>query len=413
MRASELLRLDDLEFLRAVAQRYPEMYHLIGKAEATPEGNPILKESAWTYQVFPHTDVEPTAIEAERTLVSLLCFKWVLTNQYEKFTGVQEAKVRLTRASFAALHGYTERVAARTEETLEFCLYSIACNDLGKTQFCITEHGKRIKLSAADHDLLLFELLQQAPDLFPAFRKRLTPALQEIYIKGLGANLNLGQMVQGENFACNLLAMQALDPNSRELRLVCELFDFAGILGHVNASGSLIMTEENYVAYSKAIVELMTEPKEYAYQRYIIQRGALVGIDVTTPQGFAKARLATLARAFTPDIGAMIQVVWDTLSLDTQTLLTRELNITGCDGERGILLYYAPAVIANATKGHGGDFTAGLSYALHVLADVYRATRATACPGDGVITVNVSALAKEALQVSEEVSKCRMTAACH
>jgi len=38
MQAGQLLALDDLEFLCAIAQGYPEMYHIIGKSEATPEG---------------------------------------------------------------------------------------------------------------------------------------------------------------------------------------------------------------------------------------------------------------------------------------------------------------------------------------------------------------------------------------
>lgn len=401
MKPSDLLALSDIDFLTAVVKRYPEAEYLAGKAESSPEGNPVLKKEALAYKVFDSgVTVDPTAIEADRTFLGLLTLKWVLTDQYEQFTSLQSnPQIKLSRQSFDALRDYTQNIL-QSEEDLEFCLYSLTCNDLGKTLFLVEEHKKIIGQAAEDHDLLLHTLVQKTPDLFPAFQALLTPTQQESYVRGLGANLNLGQFVQGENLPANLAGMQAIDAKSRELRLVCELYDFAGVTGHVNPNGSIVMNEENYLAFSSAIKELTTEPQNQSYNRYIAHRGELVGLAPSTPEGFAMARLATLSRAFKPEQGAAIRNAWSKLDDEERRNLTRELNETGLDGRKAILVYYAPAVIGNAIKATG-DYAAGLEYSMNVLNQVYAEARTTAPnqQGNGVITVNVNHLARQALQI--------------
>ena len=66
------LALDDIEFLREIVIRYPEAEMLAGPAEASPEGNQDLKDTAIAYQVFDETTpVHQTAIEADRTFLGL------------------------------------------------------------------------------------------------------------------------------------------------------------------------------------------------------------------------------------------------------------------------------------------------------------------------------------------------------
>lgn len=401
IRPSELLKLEDLAFLRQLAKRYPETAYLAGPAEASPEGNQSLKPDALVHKVFDaDIKIDPTAIEADRTFLGLLTLKWVLNGDYDQFTALQtNPATRLSRDSFDKLRAYTQRIAG-TEENLEFCLYSLACNDLGKTLFATTQYRDLKGRDAADHDLLLYELVSTRPALFPAFQTLLTPTQQQSYIKGLGANLNLGQFVQGENLSVNLAGMQAIDAQSRELRLVCELFDFAGVTGHVNAGGSLVMTEENYIAFSTAIAELTAEPLDLAYQRYIERRAHLVGLDPQTPEGFAMGRIAALSRAFNTSQGDSIRKVWDTLPDEKRRMLISEFNETGTNGHKGVLVYYAPAVIANAVKATG-DFSAGLKHALGVFADVFERARADSPDqqGNGVITVNVADKARMAAQL--------------
>lgn len=399
--AGALLALDDIAFLREILRRYPEMLCLAGPAEASPEGTPRLKPGALAYQVFPAgIAVDPAAIEADRTFVGLLALKWVLAGEEARFTAAQPAPEKLTAASFAKLRDYTQGVVAGDED-LEFCLYSIACNDLGKTAVMAKHHREGTGGAAEDHDQLLTTLVARAPNLFPALRRRLTPQQQQSYLAGLQANFNLGQFVQGENLPAQLVALQALDAKSRALRLLCEVFDFAGAAGHVEPRGSLTMTENNYRAFAGAIEALSRRPALEAYQQYIAQRGALADIDATTPVGFALARLAALARAFDAAAGADIKAGFAALPADMRAVLVRGLNATGLDGDTGVIIYYAPALVANA-QAATGSLRAALGHALPLLAAAYAEGDRADAGATSTITISVADAARQALTLKQK-----------
>ncbi len=387
---SQMLPLDDVSFLRAILARYPETALLAGAAETSPEGNPKLKPEAFSYKVFKGTNVDETAVEAERTFLGLLLFKAAVNGDKSFFPALSEPSFQAFRA-FTAAH-------AGTDEDKEFLLYSLACNDLGKTQALIDEDVARKGRKARDHDRLMAELVREKPALFPGLR-RLSREQQEDYRAGLDANFNLGQMVQGENLPADLTGIQAVGEKARNLRLLAELYDFAGATGHVRNDASILLTEDNLFAYQAAATELMREPKTQAYQRYIAHRADKGGISADDPDAFVLGRIAALSRSFTVPHGDIIKSVWRGLPDHSRAVLRDELAQAGSSEKPGILLYYAPAVIANAVKS-SGDLAHGLKVSLLAFADAFRTARAgmdsrNACP---VLTVNMAETARRAAQ---------------
>jgi hypothetical protein len=111
-----------------------------------------------------------------------------------------------------------------------------------------------------------------------------------------------------------------------------------------------------------------------------------------------------------PAQGQQILKVWkELLSPTARDTLSQEMIITGMmeEGEgkkqKGILIYYYPAVIANAIKLKRGNFSEGLLYALERIALVFQETRSGITEKqqneneneNGVVIVNVSKLAKD------------------
>ena len=398
--AKELIELDKIEFLKALVAKYPETKLLAGAAQASPEGNQKLKEEALAYKVFDKSvEINPTAIEADRTFLGLLVFKAGILKSV--MTGDREMFPNLSDNGFKKLQEFTNSIV-KTEEDLELCLYALACNDLGKTQKLVDEHYALTGNKDADHDQVLYTLTKLNPERFEGFCK-LSPEQQNLYLEGLGADLNLGQYVQGENLPYNLEGMQKISQKGRDLRLIAELYDFAGVTGHINPNVSLVMNDDNLMAFTTAIKELMTEPQEFAYQRYIARRGQKAGIDSNTPCGYAQSRVAAMARVFTKEKGQVIKDVWAKLPDNTKKILEDELNETGQGKRKAILIYYAPAVIANAVQS-SKDFNKGLERGLKALAKVFDDTRKQQNNdnGRGVISINVSSLAKSML-VAEQV----------
>jgi hypothetical protein len=378
---SKLLKLaDSISFLKAVCQRYPETLYLLGEATASPEGNQTLKSDALAYQVFPDQAIATTAIEFDRTAMGLLCFRAVLNNDPSLFPSLSEA-------SFKRLCDFTRQVVD-DEAAVEFILYSLACNDLGKTAALACQGN------GGDHDQILFDLVSRRSDLFPGMTEHLSLEQITLYAAGLGANLNLGQYVQGENLPWNLQDMQQIDEKARNLRLLAELYDFSGATGHINHTRSLVMNDENAWAFMAAIQQLMTDPLDKAYERYVELRAQRVGLG-DHPDAYALGRLAAMARVFTVEQGGQVLKAWTGLA--DKDALRNGLAATGVDGSKGVLVYYAPALIANTLKAAGHE--AGLPIALSILAAIYEreASLHHDYTGDGVITVDVNQMAKDCL----------------
>lgn len=346
--------------------------------------------------------MDPTAVEADRTFFGLILFKAVYNNDKSYFPN-------LSNENFAQLHQKTHSLVQNNDD-LEFVLYSLACNDLGKTQEFIDHNIRLSGKKAEDHDQLLTQVVMADPNLFPGMQSHLSAEQQRMYVDGLAANLNLGQFAQAENLPYNLIGMQNIPAKSRDLRLLTEIYDFAGVTGHINHNISMVMNDNNFYSYFKCSTELMKEPLDQAYFRYVADRGFKAGIiendDPRSVMGeenktnLALSRLVCLSRSFEPSQGNMIKEVWNDLSPNKRAILENELAETGLNGKKGILMYYSPALIANAIIGKDKDFKEGLKCALEHMSNTYKQCRINnrSNSENGFITENVSEaanLAKE------------------
>jgi hypothetical protein len=374
---------------------------MAGPAEASPEGNPELKPGSIVQEIFGEK-CHSTAIEAERTFVGFYLFQAVLSGDASKFPSfsVEDFKC-LQDFTFKILEKDTEHY----ESYKEIIIYSLLCNDLGKTQFLVDKNIEYQGRKSDDHDLLLLELVRSHPELFPGLQT-LSITQQHHYKEGLEYYFNVGQLIQGENLPYNLSAVpKTISQKSKELRLLEEFFDMAGATGHINSSISLVVNKANYATFLKGI-EIVLENREddplAIYQKYLFYRAELVGLQ-QEKDWYILGRLASLSRAMDPAQGQEILKVWnELLSSTARATLSQEMIITGLEEKRGILIYYFPAVIANAIKWKKGNLMEGLLYALENITPVFQVTRRGMTvitqqenENNGVVIVNVSKLAKD------------------
>jgi hypothetical protein len=386
---------DYIAFVKEIWRKYPEVKYLAGSAEATPEGSPTLSSNALAYKVFEDITVDSTAIEADRTFLGLILFQAVLDNDSSKFPHLSSEK-------FHQLRKFTFEILEDNEQFKELVFYSLACNDLGKTQALVDIDTQTMGRKADDHDQLLAEVVAHNPTLFPGLQS-LQSHIQEMYEEGLGYNFNLGQMVQGENLPYNLFTVGEIPSKSKALRLLAELYDFAGVTGHFNWKTSLVMNDSNFDLFHEAIHILLKRESQVCeqdastvYTTYFRYRADLIGF-AEHPLFYVFGRLAALSRTVTAADGELILAVWNSLSFEQQSILLSEMTVEGFN-KKGILIYYFPAVIANSIKA-SKDFSKGLKYALEVVASVYHTTRKNlnddhVTNQSGVHTQNVSELAR-------------------
>ena len=409
-----LLQAEDITFLKTILNKYPEIqYTVLGNKTTASAGKNKISPNSLAYQVF-ETDNLADTIEFDRAAVGLLCLKYVLANDYEAFTACQNPQIKLSHQSFEALQNFTKQVI-QTPEDLEIAIYSIMCNDLGKTYTLINAYQKLKNHTDADHDTIYATLLNEKPELFSGFQN-LTQTQQTIILEGLNTTFNLGQFAQGENTPADLPKIQSISKKVRDLYILHAFYDVAGAAGHIKHNGSLVMSEPVYYGYDLAIKSLMREPFSDSYNRYISIRGELVGVDSKTQKGFALSRLAALSRCFVKDDGELLTEVWHNLPNNVQHILQKELNATGLNNTSAILIYYAPAFIDNTKKYYLSKLPVDANpiekrkalykaykSAFISLAQIYTATRIAVKRQQltGVITVDINDIAKQALQNAE------------
>ncbi len=388
--------LSDHEFIALINDAYPEMARLTEPVKASPESKMISNEHSPSMKLFSKQH-----IEYDRTAVGILALKWVLSNDYDQFVKCQPEQRRLKRESFDALRTATFKLVEKG--LLATLVTSLAINDLGKVISFVTSVENLVGAKEVDHDNVLLTALQKFPELVPSFGK-LKVTDQEMIIKGMSAQFNLGQFVQAENLPANLKGLRNLNPDELHFHTLHILFDVAGAQGHVKSQGSLVLSEPTYQFFTMAgkalemIPSLVDDQSLIAiYNKYLRVRCATLyaNFPIITSRDHAIARLACMRRCETLDQFKQVQEVFARLPDDIQELFISELNKTGIT-DHGILLYYAPAVLTNACAAFKQNPSEGLTLGLHSLADILYQARANLKPTKtGVCTIDCAVLAEK------------------
>lgn len=363
-------------------------------------------------EVFGSTDGAAGDKERMRTEMSLLCLYWFMNEDYASFTECQKPFENntgpyrtLSRLKFHMVCRNFRNLLS-TPDLVHAMLVTMAIHDLGKCLwFADAVRGVTNHLTN-DHDVIIHEALLHCPHLLPSFQS-LSAENKKLIRDAWETGLNTGQFMRGECLPYNLVKAREKrreNPQCVGFFFCHELLDFAGIKGHIEQRGSATSTEFYMKHFNDAWEALSTRDNAIeAYEQYLHDRGPCFDIDDHDRQRAAQ-RLICLAgldgyfHIFVNDITEII--------LQKSPYLIEELNVTGLNGKKGILINNAAQFLENMM-----DFLdpyQGLNYGLKIFEKVYIKARELEenTPGNGVITVDVQPLCEAALkqQVSYEVA---------
>lgn len=388
---------DPVEVIKMSLVQYPEFAWLTGKVNATPEG----KTSAEKGQSLSEQIFGEKHIEFDRTATGILLIKWILEGNYDAFTKPQSGAAKMTRENFNELRAYTRSILKNPEDIDAMITYMVI-NDLGKIKSIVSEIEKRAGIQDVDHDNLLLIALERHPDLSPSFA-RLNAATQQKMIRGLKPKFNIGQFIQGENLPASLSGLKGLDKESLDFYLLHAIADIGGAAGHVNWQGSIVMTNPTYEGFKagvKAIEGLATGRSEIdVYNAFLEAKGRPFNLNIASNEDRAIARLIAMLRIADMPGFSRLKTVFDSLPTNAKAILTKELNVNGVNDGFGTLLYYSPALLANAlggAKNSNISNEAALEAGLLTLARLYQDARVLikGRQGNGVFTVLISKIAE-------------------
>lgn len=371
----------------------PELEWLKGNVNGTPEGESV------------------SEMEFKRTKLSVDLLNWVLEGNYESFTACQADDVKLSHKSFAEIQQYT-RSTLKTNADIYAMQAYLVINDLGKIISFVNQIENELHLQSVDHDELLYEGLKQMPELSPTFSS-LLPEYKEIILTGLETKFNMGQFVSSENLPANLLPLQGIDTRSLNFYMLHVFYDIAGAAGHVVNDGTVVVTEaywNNFKAANDAIYNMVCGKQTAleAYNTYLLERAKMLKLNCINKEDYAIVKICNLIRACCPQEAAEVKQSYINLPIQVREMLTKELTKDGIN-DKGILLYYAPAVFSNATnyfKKNGNINVIGntMKIVLPILANIYGLARAKINKNEnnvGVCTVFIADVAKNAKQPLE------------
>lgn len=345
--------------------------------------------------------------EKKRTQCSLNCLSYIYEggeDNYAKLTEVQNEAVRLTPGQFSELHDwFTDSLD--TSEKFETMQYVMVIHDVGKSGRVLDQLS--VDPKSVDHDEVLIDLLndssytEQRQNLLPTFYK-LSVENQKVVTDVLSTRLNYGQFLQAEAPAAALNGVpEDLDETTRSMYVMHAMLDIAGVVGHVNPNGSLILTSPTYMSMVSAGAALSSTELDGAterYDAYLGYRAEQFGVDTKSPdtleamEAKAKVRLGCMLRYASPEQFGSLNDNFKALPLPVKAILTSELNKDGVN-DRATLPYYGPALLKSLMDTE--DMGASLSYFAHLLQEAHIADKAARAGGEtGVVTAEFGDLTR-------------------
>ena len=299
--------------------------------------------------------------EVNRTLVGILALKWLISNDYDTFTGYQDTEMKLREHSFVTLRNVFLEGLQSNEDVYALVVATLV-NDLGKDDSLWEEVQGLLprRRHRPNHDEILYlaahlglvPLIADFPSSSPC-RASLDKGMR------LGSNLNVAQLAQAENVPASLLAIHSLDSDRHALTLKFFeiLLDVAGAQGHLDSRCCKTMTEPLYHSYSAIREALFGLAKgaltaRDAYDTVLsrkadtlVQTGfKLLRID--HPKERALLRLLCMARASSYEEAETIDIAFGTIGHRELTSLVDGLSVDGIQDGDAIIPYYAPSLFA-------------------------------------------------------------------
>lgn len=384
---------DEKEFIETCRSFYPEISLYKGEVLGSPESSN-----------FKGTEGDK---ERMRTELSLLCLFWILKNDYNAFTECQQGAEKLKPETFTNL---TQKVRGflTTPELVHAMLVLMAIHDLGKCVWFSDAVRQKSNLVTSDHDVVLRDAFEYCPEILPSFVS--LPIEHRLLIKDAWeTGLNTGQFVQGECLPyhlVNALAMTKKNSECMNFFFCHELLDVAGVMGHEEPRGSKILNEQtlkNFQFAWNALVNPAHQKAEDIYRDYLWHRAPYFGFDDYQYQVAAR-RLICLS-SFDGHKSEDFRTITRAFFTVDSKIIVDELNVTGLNNKKGILIYYSPHLLANLQKHYSKSDA--IVRGIELLSRIYAQARKLSdnTPGNGSITVNVRPLCVSLLSNPELVTK--------
>lgn len=395
----------DLKIITNVIKKYPEITELIGNVEFTPESFGV-DDIKSTYGKLLFKEANPDQIkEFDRTALSILLYYYIKNNRYDKFVEQQTGYNKLSKPTFNEVRKFLLD-NFDTPEKDDLLLYYVLINDLGKSQSMI-DKVENLGIKTVDHDMILKYLIEF--NMLPSLNKFSEESITSLK-NVLNNGINMGQFIQGECVDYSFNNLKNLSTFEKILMSAEAMLDIGGVLGHIdNKKGSVVLNQSTAINFIIALKILSScEDTKKIFEKFLVYKSnemGLVNKDISIRKVIT--RICLMMRLSDQN---EIHIVESEIleNFKKYNDLIYELNQSGYENNKAILLYYSPAMLNNTVKyfknnGSKNPIAEALRVCLPFMQRVIKNIRENMeCKECGVITVM---LRDAALAVCEDPSK--------
>jgi len=324
-------------------------------------------------RIYPETSyfTTQTAMLRGQTHGAMLGIFWLITGNHEAFIRQQPEDEQMSSTSWAWIQEWiVNNVKLTTPEAVDAMMVFMAIHSLGKIQEFRQELAS--KFTEAHHDVVLAQILRDAPEVVPSFL-RLKSEFRKLIVDSLSVDFQFYQFLQAENVPANLVSVKdVLEPHGEDgFAFYCfRIFaTMCGRLGYRSLEGSLFMTEHQFHRFRpglEALERLRKLDASSAYKTFLLQRASKTLVRFASSEHHAIARLLCLCSAFDHDAGDGVCEAFFELSKADKAALTSWLCSDGILSSPGYVLSEASNLIQQAQTNHA----VGLVSALQMLAKI-------------------------------------------
>lgn len=338
----------EIGIIKSIFNKFPEINLLVGDVQFTPESFGIDKQNLTYGKMFFSQMKSENLKEFDRTILSVILLNYIKDNKYKKFVKSQNNNEKLTKKTFDKIRNLVLG-AINTNEKEELLLYYLVINDLGKAQSMIS-FLENLNIKTDDHDEVLKEIIKL--NKLPTLHK-FSKTLQKNLFNVLKYGVNIGQLIQGECVDYSFNNINKLNEFEKMLMLSEATLDIAGVLGHINQKGSVILNQpnaENVLMAAKAIIE-NKQPK-HIFNDFLKQKQKVLNINLDKENADVERTICRLCLMLRLNNKADVNVVINQIVKNKAKYqdLIKEFNETGYNNKFAILPYYAPAMLNNTNN---------------------------------------------------------------
>jgi len=370
-------KIADEDMPELLSKNYEEVNLLTGKVDTSPQVLPKGAKSAEGETLFPSQKVfnGEKHDEFDRTVNAIMFLKWVKDNNLKAIIGNQPAGKQLTQESLDKLKKLMGETL-KTDEDWDAMIVYMSIHDITKSQKIADHIRTTLNLTTKDHDKILLHALEEMPEMFPNF-SRLPEMQKQKIIRGMKADFNIGQFNQGENFAKNLDGLNGLDKESLDFYLMHVVADIAGVLGHLNPNGAMLMNKSVYKGFDYGIEALKGLGKGKnsveVYDDMLKLHAKDLDLNIDYPIDKATTKISLLLGVGNAADAKAVKSSLRSLPKNIRLQIMDELNSNGVD-DSAILVYYLPHFLKNLKAARGAE-SDGLLEGLGTLSSIYKKTR--------------------------------------